>query len=634
MKASEHDGTHPRPQLTRPGWAVLDGPWRFAHDDGDRGVVDRWYDPARLDPSDTDPLDTDPFDREIRVPFPPESSASGIHDTGFHPVVWYRRSVTARELGAAPGRLSLVHFGAVDHAARVWCDGVPVGEHVGGQTPFTVDVTALLDGDPDREHVLVVRAEDDPRDVAQPRGKQDWRREPHDVWYHRTTGIWQSVWAEAVPPQHVVDLAWVTNSVGGSIRAELTLAVRPVEPVSVTVELTLGDEVLAEATARVDGPRATLDIGLPAFANGQDRGRLIWAPEHPTLIDARVVVRAAEDVLDEVDSYLGLRTAGVGGGRFLLNGRPYYVRSVLGQGYWPDTHLAATPEALRREVELIKELGFNAVRVHQKVEDPRFLYWADRLGLLVWGESAAAYGFSAHAVALLTREWLDIVRRDRSHPSIVTWVPMNESWGVQDIATDPAQQAYATALAALTRALDPTRPVISNDGWEHVDSDIIGVHDYTTEPGVLRARYRDDRAVHDTLTGFGPLGRRPILNAAQLARFEDGRAPLMITEFGGVSHAADTSTWGYAQVDSDAEFAGLLRRLFDALRSCPDVVGFCYTQLTDTLQEGNGLLTADRRPKLPVATLRAIVTGVGEPGTETTGEDQNGARREGAQLAR
>jgi hypothetical protein len=211
---------------------------------------------------------------------------------------------------------------------------------------------------------------------------------------------------------------------------------------------------------------------------------------------------------------------------------------------------------------------------------------------------------------------------------------MNESWGVQDIATDPAQQAYATALAALTRALDPTRPVISNDGWEHVDSDILGVHDYTTEPDVLGAHYRDDRAVHDTLTGLGPQGRRPVLTAAQLARFEAGRAPLMITEFGGVSHATDTSTWGYAQVGSDAEFAGLLRELFDALRCCPDVVGFCYTQLTDTLQEGNGLLTADRRPKLPVATLHGIVTGVGEPSTDTTGEEQNGAHRDGAQLAR
>ncbi|HEY0814679.1 MAG TPA: glycoside hydrolase family 2, partial [Pseudonocardia sp.] len=408
MKASLQDGTHPRPQMIRADWAVLDGPWRFAHDDDGRGLRDRWYDQAG----------GAPFDREIQVPFPPESSASGIYDNGFHAVVWYRRAVTERDLGVVPGLLSLIHFGAVDHAARVWFDGVPVGEHVGGQTPFTVDVTHLLDGDADRAHLLVVRAEDDPHDPAQPRGKQDWELEPHGIWYHRTTGIWQTVWAESVPPQHVVDLAWTTDPAGAGVRAELTLSARPVEPVFVTIELSIGDEVLAAVTTRVDGPRAAVDIALPALANGQDRARLLWSPEHPALVDARVVVRADGAVLDEVDSYLGLRTAAVGRGRFLLNSRPYYVRSVLEQGYWPDTHLAApSAGALRREVELIKELGFNAVRLHQKVEDPRFLFWADRLGLLVWGETAAAYEFSARAVELLTREWLEIVRRDRSHPS-------------------------------------------------------------------------------------------------------------------------------------------------------------------------------------------------------------------------
>jgi beta-galactosidase/beta-glucuronidase len=609
VKASTQDGSHPRPQLVRPGWTVLDGSWGFAHDDEDRGVRDRWYHPDG----------GAPFDRGIQVPFPPESAASGIGDTGFHPVVWYRRTVTERDLGAAAGELSLVHFGAVDHEARVWFDGVLVGEHVGGQSPFTVEVTQLLRGDPDHAHVLVVRAEDDPHDTSQARGKQDWERRPHGIWYHRTSGIWQTVWAEAVPPQHVVDLAWVADPSAATVRAELVLAARPVEPVSVTVELSVGDEVLAEVTTRVDGPRATLDLTLAALANGQDRARLLWSPEHPALVDARVVVREGDTVLDEVHSYLGLRAAAVGDGRFLLNGRPYYVRSVLGQGYWPDTHLAAPgPGALRREVELIKELGFNAVRIHQKVEDPRFLFWADRLGLLVWGETANAYEFSGRAVELLTREWLEIVRRDRSHPSIVTWVPMNESWGVQDIATDPAQQAYARALTALTRAVDPSRPVVSNDGWEHVDSDILGIHDYTTEPDVLAARYRDADAVHEMLTGPGPQDRRPVLDAGQVDRHDAGRAPLMITEFGGVSHRGDTSTWGYAQVTSDAEYAHLLRGLFDALRSCPGVAGFCYTQLTDTLQEANGLLTADRRPKLALETLREIVTGSSGPAGRVT----------------
>lgn len=205
----------------------------------------------------------------------------------------------------------------------------------------------------------------------------------------------------------------------------------------------------------------------------------------------------------EVRSYLGLRSAGVGGRAFLLNGLPYPVRAVLGQGYWPTSHLAAPDAAaLRREVELVQELGFNAVRVHQKVEDPRFLYWADRLGLLVWGETANAFAFTSEAVRRLTTEWLEVLHRDVSHPCIVTWVPLNESWGVPDIATDPAQQAYATALAALTRAVDPSRPVISNDGWEHTDSDVWSVHDYADTGTVLRERY----GAADDLTALGALG--------------------------------------------------------------------------------------------------------------------------------
>jgi hypothetical protein len=347
--------------------------------------------------------------------------------------------------------------------------------------------------------------------------------------------------------------------------------------------------------------------------NAQDRDRLLWSPEQPVLVDAEVVLRERGSglVVDAVDSYLGLRSVGVGGGAFLLNGRPCYLRSVLDQGYRPRTHLATRgTDELRAEVELVKALGFNAVRVHQKAEDPRFLYWADRLGLMVWAETANAYEFSATAAALLTTEWIDLVRRDRSHPCVVTWVPINESWGVQDIATVRAQQQLSRSLAALTRALDPSRPVVSNEGWEHLDSDILGLHDYTTDAARLRARYADRQAVLATvLSGHGPQGRRPVLDEAQERAFVEGRAPLMITEFGGLSMSSDEGSWGYAQASSASAYADWLRRLFDALRASPEIAGFCYTQLMDTGQEANGLVHADRTPKLPVETIRAIVTG-------------------------
>jgi beta-galactosidase/beta-glucuronidase len=604
VAAADNDGSYPRPQLVRHGWKSLDGVWAFAFDDDRVGQRERWFD-----------VDAEArFPSTITVPFPPESRASGVHDTGFHPVVWYRRLVTSADLvsGDSSGDRTLLHFGAVDHHAYVWFDGVLVGEHSGGQTPFHVDVTNLRGSGRD-EHVLVVRAEDDPLDAALPRGKQDWEPAPHGIWYHRTTGIWQTVWTETVPELHLTDVAWMPQVAASSVTCALELSARPTAPVEAEVLIQLDGEDITHHVIRLDGPRAVATISLPGMANGQDRARFVWSPEHPVLFDAQVTLRspgAPPTRLDEVSSYFGMRSAAVGRGHFLLNGHPYYMRSVLDQGYWSDTHLANPGSSwLREEVELMKQMGFNAVRKHQKAEDPRFLYWADRLGLLVWGETANAYEYSTTAVELLTREWLDLVRRDRSHPSIVAWVPLNESWGVQDIAADGAQQAYAGGLAQLTRALDPSRPVMSNEGWEHVDSDILGLHDYSSSPETLVSRYGDPQSVRDMLDSHGPSGRIPLLTRAQRARFDAGDAPLMITEFGGISFASTGESWGYSTVRSEDEYAQLLDDIFGALRACPEVVGFCYTQLLDTEQETNGLLTVDRKPKLPLERIREIVTG-------------------------
>ncbi|WP_405778310.1 glycoside hydrolase family 2 protein [Streptomyces sp. NBC_00859] len=605
MRASEQEGVYPRPLMCRERWDSLDGIWDFGYDDADAGEREAWF----------SGLAAGGFDREITVPFPPEAPASGIGETAPHPIVWYRRRIAHDTLvpDAASGGRTLIHFGAVDHRARVWLDGRLVAEHVGGQTPFTADVTDAMRPDAD-EHVLVVRAEDDPADLSVPRGKQDWQERPHAVWYERTSGIWQSVWTETVPEQHITDLAWIPDPNRGAV-AELTLSRRLSGPLTVDIVLSLGDRVLAETSRVTTGRRIRIDVEIPALRNGIDREALWWSPDSPTLVDARVTVRdpAAPRSADRVDSYLGLRSASVAGGSFLLNDRPCYVRSVLNQGYRPRTLLANSGTGeLRREVELIKEMGFNAVRVHQKAEDPRFLYWADRLGLLVWGETGAAYEFGTDAVELLTREWLDLVRRDRSHPSIVTWVPVNESWGLSDVAREPAQQQYSMALAALTRAVDPTRPVMSNEGWEHTDSDILGVHDYTGEADVLKERYGDATGFAAVLAGRGPQGRVISLRARQTERFDAGEAPLMITEFGGLSLDGGDDDFFYTQTRSAAQYAELLGGLFGELRKSPLVAGFCYTQFMDTAQETNGLLFSDGTPKLPMETIRHIVTGAVE----------------------
>jgi hypothetical protein len=580
----------PRPQLVRAGWTDLGGAWDFALDHNDRGVVD-----GR-------PGGAGRYDRTITVPYPPESSLSGIHDHDPHPVVWYRRSITvpARERASRV----LLHFGAVDHSASVWVNGVLVGGHDGGQSPFHFDVTDALDATSPAQTV-VVRAEDRLDDGTQPRGKQDWRTEPHDIWYHRTTGIWQPVWLEVVPALHLAALHWTPDVTRASVTCEGELS-RPVDrPVNVGVRLRHGDELVAVQTVLVDRRRFRFDIAVPGLRHGQDRWRLLWSPEHPTLLDATVDVSLDGSIVDSVTSYVGLRDVGTEDGRFLLNHQPYYLRMVLQQGYWPQSHLAAPDaDALRREVELIKELGFNGVRVHQKAEDPRFLYWCDRLGLLVWGETANAYEFAPAAVHSLTEEWLALLDRDRSHPSIVTWVPLNESWGVPDIARSPEQMHFSEALYHLTKSVDPSRLVIGNDGWENTTTDIHGVHDYAPTGSSLRDRFGDEAAVTHALGRGRPGGRRMVLNGER-----DPRRPVMLTEFGGLSFApASGEKWfGYSAVADEDELLRRLDELVSAVLDSPVLAGFCYTQLTDTEQERNGLLTADRTPKIPPAALHAIL---------------------------
>ena len=597
--ASRQDGTYPRPQLVRRHWRELAGAWGFAFDDANLGEAARWYAHPR-------------FDGTIQVPFPFESEASGVHDPGFHPTVWYSRRFGADDLAAAglsagtPAQRLQLRFGAVDYRSRVWVDGTFVGEHEGGQTPFSFDITDVLDPAL-AEHTVVVRAEDDPLDAAQPRGKQDWRLEPHSIWYHRTSGIWQPVWLEATPDSAVELLHWTPDITTGTVRVRVDLSRRPPAGSTLSYALSFEGRPVADASHTVSETTSTTTITLPAHTNGQAWEELLWSPENPRLLDATVTLSAPGAAPDVVQSYLGLRSTAVAGGRFLLNDRPYYLRSVLQQGYWPASHLAApSPAALRRDVELIKELGFNATRVHQKIEDPRFLYWADRLGLLVWGEAPGAFAFSAAAVARTTTEWMAVLERDHSHPSIVTWVPINESWGVPQIAHDPAQAAFSRSLAQLTRALDPSRPVISNDGWEHVDSDIVTVHDYDADGRTLGARYRDDTATDRLLAGTGPAGRRILLPG------QDPAAPVMLTEFGGISFARERSepdAWGYSHASSTDDFLDRLADLVDAVDASTVLAGFCYTQLTDTLQETNGLLDADRAAKAPMERLRAIISG-------------------------
>jgi hypothetical protein len=313
------------------------------------------------------------------------------------------------------------------------------------------------------------------------------------------------------------------------------------------------------------------------------------------------------DRLDEVKSYTALRSIAVQGNRLVLNGRPYYLRMVLDQGYWPESGLTAPhDDALCKDVKLAKAMGFNGVRKHQKIEDPRYLYWADHLGLLVWGEMPSAYRFTKRSIQRLTREWMEAIRRDYSHPSIIAWVPFNESWGVPNLPDNKAERNWVRALYHLTKTLDPTRPVIGNDGWESVATDIIGIHDYDAIPERIAERYQmAEDVLPRLLKRERPGGRLLVLEEQD---YQDH--PVMLTEFGGIAISKDKqNTWGYSRAASEDDLSKRYRALLDAVNSAGLLWGFCYTQFTDTYQEANGLLYADRTPKFDLKRMAAATRG-------------------------
>jgi beta-galactosidase/beta-glucuronidase len=582
-------GGYPRPQLRREHWTSLDGQWQFALD-----PEARWTTPGQVAWMTTN----------IRVPFAPETPASGIGNTSFYRACWYRRTFDAPAL-QSDERL-LLHFGAVDYEATVWINDAPVAHHTGGYTPFVADITEYLaSGAP---QTLVVRAFDDPADLAQPRGKQDWLLEPHAIWYPRTTGIWQSVWLERVPVAWLASLRWtaslerweigLTAQVGGEARDDRQLRVR----------LTLGEQVLSEDTYRVaEGGEVERRIALRDPGIDDARRAYLWSPAAPRLIQAHITLLDARgDVIDAVRSYTALRSVRVDGDRLLLNERPVTLRFALDQGYWPTSGLTAPDDAsLRRDVLLARAMGFNGVRKHQKLEDPRYLYWADALGLLVWEEMPSAYRFTQQAAVRLTREWTEALIRDASHPCIIAWVAFNESWGMPNLPGSAAQRHLVDSLYHLTSTLDGSRPVIGNDGWEHASTDLLTIHDYASDPDVLARRYGDYAALSETLARVRPAGRVLVLPDHPYR----GQA-VLLTEFGGIGYAQDsTNTWGYTRVQSAEELAAAYARVLGTVRELAPLSGFCYTQFTDTYQEVNGLLYMDRTPKFPLDEIARATRG-------------------------
>lgn len=566
----------PEPQFQRQDWQTLNGPWQFEFDDANRGLAEGWESGAR------------PFSKTILVPFCFESKKSGIGDTSFHPWIWYRRQVTLP--ASWKGRRVHLKFGAVDYRAWVWVNGRLAGSHEGGHVPFGFEITHLLKDGP---HTIVVRAEDPPADQSIPRGKQYWEPKSRGIFYTRTSGIWQSVWLEATGSSWLRRVR-ITPSNDGVVRFEARVA-NPSPDLALTATIRSGESVLA----RVSSPASSERVLLAA----QVANPRLWSPGSPNLYEVTYELRQSADLLDRVESYFGFRSVHVAGGRVRLNGRAIYLKMILDQGYWPESTITPpSDEAIQYDIRMTKEMGFNGSRKHQKVEDPRFLYWADKMGLLVSSEMANAYAFDEDYAARFTREWMEALERDYNHPSIILWVPINESWGTPDLR-DTRQQQHLRSLVNLTKTLDSTRLVIDNDGWEHIETtDLFAVHDYAPREEALYDRWKNFTADEK----LPPNGREYLVEG-----FAYNGSPLYLSEFGGIAYIpAGTNvppeSWGYSGVEKTEEDAlQRLDGLYRAIARLP-FAGICYTQLTDVEQEVNGLLTYDRKPKFDAKRIKAM----------------------------
>ena len=579
---------HPRPDFYRSQWQNLNGAWEFEF----HGTYPLGDHDVKRHPK---------FSREINVPFPYQSALSGVGNPGIFPCVWYRRYFELPETWEQ--QRVILRFGAVDYQAWVWLNGKLLGAHRGGHTPFGFDITEALRA---KANELVVKVFD-PLNLDQPRGKQSWG-DPTVCWYTQTTGIWQTVWLEAAPEDHLQSCRILPDLDDGSV----TIFVRPATPcphLTIQAEALYDGKSIGAIRRQAAYPLTQLRIALEDM--------FPWTPETPNLYDLELSLLEGDTVVDAVTTYCGMRKVSLSRTSVLLNNTPYYQRLVLDQGFWPDgLYTAPTDEALKADIEWAKKMGFNGCRKHQKVEDPRFLYWADKLGFLVWGEFPANYEHSLSGEAKLLPEWQAALERDINHPCIVAWTPFNESWGLKEVRQNPETQRWLKDVVQMTRLIDPTRLVIDNDGWEHVESDIYGYHDYTPgEALVNNCRDLLARARQETDAGQAKpnSGREMMAEGVKMPNM-----PIMNTEFGGIGFVvgeAHADAWGYVDLpETRAAFQQRYEATFDAIFRLSELCGYVYTQLTDVEQEINGLLTAERNPKFDVNWLKRVNEGVIQKG--------------------
>ena len=573
----------PAPQFERKNWQNLNGKWQFKFDHGNSG-------------EERDYVNNDEaFDADfmyINVPFTYECPLSGIDIKDFCGCVWYKRAFSIKK-GWDKGAV-LLHFGAVDYHAKVWVNGKYIGFHRGGMTHFAFDITKYIKIG---ENKIAVKATDDTRGGKQPAGKQCFNYYSSGCNYTRTTGIWQTVWLEYIPfESYIKDFKIYTDTENASVFINAAFS-KGVHGSGFEAEVFYKGKSVCARSVLAGGTNASLQLDIP-------KNELhIWDVGKGELYDLILSYGIQGKNKDTVYSYFGMRSVAIDGCKIKINGKSVFQRLILDQGFYPDgTWTAPSAEDLKNDILLSMEAGFNGARLHQKIFEPLFHYYADTLGYITWGEHGSwGMDFSAESYQNFTCEWIEALQRDFNHPSIVGWCPHNETnWGQR---RDDLAYIYR-----ITKSIDPTRPVIDTSGYIHVETDIFDIHDYDQNVDTFKERYKaltDEKGAAEIFQNDNRWPREKIMGL-----------PYFVSEFGGTWWQGQTGesgnhqqSWGYGKAPEDIEqfyerFSGLVTALLENPRVC----AFCYTQLTDVEQEQNGIVYYDRKKKFDMQRLKKILT--------------------------
>ncbi|WP_319370074.1 sugar-binding domain-containing protein [uncultured Ilyobacter sp.] len=573
---------YPRPQFVRKNWIDLNGDWEFMFDDENIGLTNKWFMQKE-------------FILNINVPYAYQSELSGIGKNEQHDVVWYKKKVILEKISA---KRIFLNFEACDYKTDLWINGVHIGEHCGGHVPFSFEITNAVRKD---ENIIVVRVEDF-NTCSQPIGKQSWKKDNFLCWYTRTTGIWQPVWIEILEKNFIKNCKMTPNIDNGKIHLDISVD-NSHENVYLEGIISFKDKFITKFGTSFKNGRAKLSVDVTS--DDPDFRMFYWRPETPNLYDIEFKLFKNEKLMDEVKSYFGMRKISKSGRKIFLNNQEFYQKLILDQGYFGKGLMTPTPEQLEDDVNKIKEMGFNGVRKHQKIEDNRFMYLCDVLGLVVWAEMPSPFEFSDETNKNVVKELYGLIKKHYNNPSVIAYTVLNESWGINEVYDNPMQQNFVNSLYYLVKSLDNSRIVIGNDGWQHTISDILTIHDYTSDEKSLSMRYEN---FEETVDGSPSLTS---LRTNYAKGYKYSGEPIMISEYGGVAYSlnSEVSSWGYGKRITDPEkILDKIENLTKAIMDIDYMCGFCYTQLSDVEQEANGLLDHEHNYKFDPKRIKEILS--------------------------